>query len=451
MSDWNEISFPCDVLPDDAGEARLLGLYPQRQEGLWMQRLKLLGGILTSEQWRTVAALVRDETPDSPLHLTTRQDVELHGLSAERVPPVQRVLADAGLATQGACGDTVRNVVLCPCAGTRPGTVALEPLAWQIRQRLEAEPGITALPRKFKIALACGPDCGQSWIQDLGLIAERRNGAWGFRVIVAGSLGAKPGTGMGLFEWMPAEDALPLAVALVRLFAEHGDRENRRRARLRHVRERLGDEAFTALARDALDVTRAAEAWPEPDLPDVTDSFPARAILTFQDGNVSVDALDALAALAEAGLRVRIGTLHQVFVFARDEARLRRVLDAQPALAEAQRPQAAIVACPGNRWCSQGLVDTNALAGRIRSELGDRLPSDATVCISGCPNGCAHSGVADAGLSGRVTRVDGQPQDAFALAAGGDMGRGPRLAEPVAPKLLADDALAQIARVLENR
>jgi sulfite reductase beta subunit-like hemoprotein len=416
-----------------------------------MQRLKALGGVLDARQWRTLADIVRQETPDTPLHLTTRQDVEIHNLPADRVPDVQRALDDAGLTTQGACGDTLRNVVVCPCSGTKPDSVDLVPLAWQIRHRLEAEPGILSLPRKFKIALACGPDCGQPWIQDLGLVAERRSGVWGFRVCAAGSLGAHPGTGFGLFEWIPASDVLPLSVGLVRVFAEHGDRTNRRRARLRHVRERLGDEALFALARDALDTARSGEEWPGPCLPEVTDPFPASARLTFLNGDVSANALDALAALAgDDALCVRIGTLHQICIFARDEAALRAALDGRPALSDAAAPQPAIVACPGNRWCSRGLVDTNTLASRIRSELGDRVRSGATVCISGCPNGCSHAAVADIGLVGGVTRVDNERRDAYRLLAGGDMGRGPRLAEPVAEKLLPDAAIAAIAELLED-
>ena len=81
-----DIAFPCSSLPDDAGHARLLGLYPQRQEGLWMQRLKVLGGRLSPEQWDAVARIATEFTPLAPLHLTTRQDIEFHDLPPELIP-----------------------------------------------------------------------------------------------------------------------------------------------------------------------------------------------------------------------------------------------------------------------------------------------------------------------------------------------------------------------------
>ncbi|MHC4985704.1 MAG: hypothetical protein ACYTFO_06055, partial [Planctomycetota bacterium] len=236
--------FPCAALPDDPHAARLLGLYPQRQDDLWMQRLKVPGGRLTAEQWRTLADLTAQQTPTTPMHLTTRQDLEFHNLTDEQVPVVQQRLADADITSVGACGDTLRNVTVCPCAGAQSGTIDLMPLAAQIRQALEATDGIYDLPRKFKIALSCGPDCGQPWINDLGFIARHDDNGWGFTAIGAGSLGAKPGTGLRLFDRLEADDVLPLVQAAVAIFAEHGDRENRRQARLRHVRERLGDQAF---------------------------------------------------------------------------------------------------------------------------------------------------------------------------------------------------------------
>ena len=110
---------------------------------------------------------------------------------------------------------------------------------------------------------------------------------------------------------------------------------------------------------------------------------------------------------------------------------------------DATRPQPSIVACPGNRWCKLALTDTNALADAIRTEAPD-LPADWTICISGCPNGCAQSGVADAGLSGVVVTRDGQKEDAYNLLTGGGMGRTAELAKPVAQKLSVADVIERL-------
>ncbi|MFO8013518.1 MAG: nitrite/sulfite reductase, partial [Phycisphaerae bacterium] len=380
---FDAIPFPCRRVPDDDGTARLLGLYPQRQEGLWMQRTKILGGAVTGSQWRALAEAARRFTPGTPLHLTTRQDVELHDVTAAGVPQVQAALADAGIAVRGACGDTPRNVTVCPASGVMSGCPDLLPLAWTVRRHLEATDGITALPRKFKISFsACPGACGGPWIHDLGFLAEARDGRWGFRVIGAGSLGARPNTGIPLYDWIEPEDVVPLASAAVAFFAEHGDRANRRRARLRHVRERMGDEAFRAALDRVFGEHRDASEHPEAvTMPVPERPLEARLTLTFADGNVSPAAAEALARLADRDdAAVRIGCHHRVYVFGRDEAMVRSAVGAEAALAGAARPQASVVACSGARWCRGGLAWTDLLADPIRWRLGRRGAPAAAGC-----------------------------------------------------------------------
>jgi len=440
--------FPCRSIPDDPGAARLLGLYPQAQEALWMQRVKVLGGRLTGGQWRALAGIARRLTPATPLHLTTRQDVEIHDLAAGQVPHVQGLLHAASLTSLGACGDTLRNITICPCSGAWAGTVDLAPLAWQVRRMLEAHEGIFALPRKFKIALSCSPQCGQPWINDLGLTAARRNGRWGFRVTVAGSLGARPGAGVLWKEWTPADEVLPLTLAAVRVFAAEGDRRNRRRARLRHVRERVGDEKFLALLDEALAAALAQRPWPTAELAEADPPLAASRTLTFPNGDVTPEAAEALAGLAGGDeFRVRIANHHHVIVFARDEAAVDRALAAHDPLAAPARAQASVVACPGRRWCSRALVHTNALADRIRRDLAEVLPPGTTVCVSGCPNGCSHPAVADIGLIGALAGEKGARREVFSLYVGGGMGRSDQLAERAARKLTADEVVTEIARL----
>lgn len=438
--------FPCERMPEDAGAARLLGLYPQRQEGLWMQRLKVLGGALSAAQWRTLAEVASEFTPRTPLHLTTRQDVEFHDLCADVVPAVQRRLAEAGLSGAGGCGDTLRNLTVCPHSGTAPGAPDVSGLAWEVRRVLEAEPGILSLPRKFKISLsACSEGCGQPWINDLGLVARRKGGGWGFRVIAGGSLGHKPGTGIEVLDWIEAGAVPPLALGALRLFARLGDRQNRGRARLRHVRERLGDAEFVEALLDGLTKSRSERKWPEVQLAEAAEPMQARVALTFANGDVTPEAADALAELAEnEDGAVRIANHHQVMIFGRDPETLDGRVAGYGALAEAQGAKVVVVACPGTRWCSRALADTNALAHRIRRELSGELPERWTVCISGCPNGCAHSAVADIGLFGGLSRRSGGRQEVYRLVAGGGMGHTDRLATERARGLTAEGVVPKL-------
>ena len=449
---YDAIEFPCRRVPEEDGPARLLGLYPQRQEGLWMQRTKILGGRLTAPQWQALADTARRHTPGTPLHLTTRQEIELHDVPTEQVPAVQASLADAGITVQGACGDTPRNVIVCPHSGMASGCPDLAPAAWAVRRRLEATDGITALPRKFKISFSACPDaCGGPYVNDLGFLAERRNGRWGFRVVGAGSLGARPNTGIPLYDRIEPVAVLPLVSAAVAFFAEHGDRENRRRARLRHVRERMGDEPFRGALNEAFADHRDAAPQETVDVADPARPLDGSLVLTFANGDVSPEAAEALADLTAADdVAVRIGCHHRVHVFGRDEASVRSAVAAQGTLADAARPQPSVVACSGARWCRRGLARTDRLADRIRERLGDRLDPAKTVCISGCPNGCAHTRVADIGLTGGQVRADDSREEAWTLYAGGGMGRTPVLAEKVAARLSGDEVLDAVERLADG-
>ena len=440
------VPFPCDALPADPAAARLAGLYPQRQAGRWMQRVKVLGGELSPAQWRALAGVARDLAPGEPLHLTTRQDVEIHGLGAEGVPAAQRRLAEAGLIGAGACGDAVRNLTVCPCSGSLAGRIDLRPHARRIAGLFQDAKGVVTLPRKFKISLSCSDACGQPWINDLGLVFERRDGRDGFRVIGAGSLGPRPATGIVLFDWLPACDAPAAALAAVRIFETRGERQNRSRARLRHLRERLGDEEFLALLASSLEEARRENALPYAALSGAEGELTAAATLTFPDGDVRPEDADALASLAERDeLRVRIGNHHQVVVFGRQESDLRQAVKDPSPLARRAEAQATVVACPGTRWCSRAVTDTAGLAARIRSGLAGRAPRLA-VCISGCPNGCAHSAVADIGLVGMRAGGRGGEEDAYDVLAGGGMGRDGRLAGVAARRLPAGQAVGEVLR-----
>ncbi len=448
-----DIAFPCQALPGEPRLQRLLGLYPQSQKGLWMQRVKILAGELTAPQWQALGAVVRELTPDCPLHLTTRQDIELHDLSEQQVPIAQQRLAEAGMTGFGACGDTLRNVTVCPCAGLNADTADLAPLAWHVRRMLEADDQTYNLPRKFKISFsACSKACGRPFVNDLGFVLGRsRDGQWEFTVIGAGSLGPRPAAGIVLAEHLPPRDVPAMVRAGFAIFAGHGDRENRSKARLRHVRQRMGDEEFLSLLGRGLDEARRSVAPFEGELAPAAD-FPRHRTLHFTDGNLGADAADALAELIDAAsgaLRVRVGLDHRVEVFARADVPLDDLLTARPALADAARPQATILACPGKRWCSRAIIRTDRLADRLRRELGDRLPADLTISISGCPNGCSYSQAAPIGLSGCLTTTEsGDKVEAFDLYVGGQLGCGPALADLRARRLPTDQAVQTVERLL---
>ena len=240
---------------------------------------------------------------------------------------------------------------------------------------------------------------------------------------------------------------LPFALAAFRVFGAHGDREHRHTARLRHVRQRMGDAAFLELLNREFAVVCEERIWPSITLAGPDGCFTAKKLLRFEDGNLDVNAAAALGVLAgRADLRVRVGNHHRVTVFARDE----RTLDA--ALAETHldglaQPGPRVVACPGTRWCSRALADTGRLAAAVRQRLNGSVAEDLLIAISGCPNGCAHSAVADVGAVGGLTGSKTHRQEAWNLSAGGERGVGPGLAQPVAARLSLDEAAARIVEL----
>ncbi len=435
--------FPCDHLPQGS-EAKLLGLYPQRQSGLWLQRVKIPFGRLTAAQWRALAAIARELTPTAPLHLTTRQDVELHDIAQADVPRVQHRLAQAGMTTLGAAGDTVRNITICPCAGLLASAVDVRPLVEAVARAVDGFAGLYSLPRKFKISIsACGKACAQPFINDLAFVLSQKDGEWGARVIGAGSLGAKPATGIELFDWVPLAEAPLITMAGLSLFDRLGDRTNRATARLRHVRQRLGDDEFKRQLAQELDQVRSRAAAPVIELPPVSRRLGVKRRLTFTDGDVTCEQAIALADLIDGGCEAVIRNDHRIALAAADHAALEKALASRPQLAAAAQDQPCVVACPGNRWCSRGLVNTKEMAAAIRGEL-KHLDGDVRISISGCPNGCAQNAVAHIGLSGAIRTVDGQPVEVFNLALGGGVGRTDKLATPSAQKLTAQEVLAKL-------
>lgn len=442
--------FPSPVFPAEARHSKLLGIYPQRQPGRFMQRVKITGGVLSGGQWRALAAVMQKFTPETPLHLTTRQDIELHDLTEGDIPVVHSLLADAGLTSLGTGGDTLRNIVVCHCcAGGDGATPDLLPLGHAIHRTLSAFDGLYALPRKFKISLSCGRGCGRPFIHDLAFTLANRDGRLGLRVLGAGSLGAKPGLGIDLLDWIEPGEALPFALAAVRMFAQHGDRTNRAKARLRHVRERLGDRAFKAGLLSEYESVKGSQAWAGICLAPSDKTFAAHKTLTFPNGDVTFPAAEALADLAEVpGVSVRIGYDHRVFVFVSGESgRAADQIIHGPSLFQAVQNQPNVVACPGTRWCSRGLADTNALAARLRAALSGKLGERLAVAVSGCPNGCAANAVADIGLFGGRATVDGQTVEKFLLVSGGGKGGTNVLAATVAAGLSADQAVAEATRL----
>jgi sulfite reductase (ferredoxin) len=401
---------------------RLLGVYPQKQYGLYMQRIRIPGGRISWPQWRKIAGLALKYSPNVPLHLTTRQDIELHNVTGSSISAVHEGLAEVALTTFGAGGDSVRNLTVCAGCDLCQDAFDLLPLARLVQSHLEQQPVIFNLGRKFKISFSgCGQACARPWVSDLGFIAHT-NAL--FTVIGAGSLGTKPALGIRFYKDFPAGDILPLCVAALEFFEQSGERQNRRRARFRHLREKLGDRAFLAELDSRLKQARTRQSWPNI-VPAATKShLKLLHRLQLPNGNIGPqEALDLADAAEPKGAALRINLEHGIELYGIEE------LELPDSLARlANNP--IIIGCPGSSTCSRGLVNCWFAADRIREKITKQQTKQLQICISGCPNNCAQSAVADIGLVGMIRKVNGIPTEHFRLFTGGGNGKNEKPAEP---------------------
>ena len=248
----------------DAGTLKVhrvpFGLYEQRQDGTYMARVRCPGGMITPDQLKAVA-LLSDKYGNDEIHITTRQELQIHGLSGDRLVPLLRHLLIEGLSTRGGGGNTVRNLIVSPESGIDPDEIFdVSPHACALTTRMIADPGSWLLPRKFKIAFSCSArDTGYARFNDVGFVARIQDGVRGFRVYVAGGMGSKPEVGHLLEDFISEQQVFAVTEAVKRLFSRHGNRKNRHAARLRFLWRDLGEGRFRSLYEEQLAELRIAD------------------------------------------------------------------------------------------------------------------------------------------------------------------------------------------------
>ncbi|MBM4345360.1 MAG: nitrite/sulfite reductase [Deltaproteobacteria bacterium] len=449
-------------LPADAYRAYRLtrGVYGQRQDDVYMLRIKMPGGIVLPRQLRTVAEVV-DRAPERLGHITTRENIQIHHFPLPEVAGWMHKLAQAGLTMTEACGNAVRNITQDPYAGLAPDEAFdTTPYLQEIVRFFLRNPRAQGLPRKFKIALsASAADRGYAAIHDIGLVAVRgEDGKPAFRMMVGGGLASMPRSGLVVHEAWPARDILTPMLAVIDFFQEHGNRKIRSKARIKHVLRKMGDGAFAAKYQEylqnvlkdpppALDLHvpmwPQREAWhyarPTDDLARASGfaswaatavretRVPGRVFVTVRidrGGEVSGDHLRALADLTE---RYGEGKLHFT---PQQNAVLRAVkVEDLPALWRALRAaglgqagagtMADITSCPGISTCNLGITFSRNLADALIEIVGARPDTDLNVKISGCHNACGQHHIGTIGFYGALRRVGGRPAPHYRVLVGG--------------------------------
>ncbi|HYZ98786.1 MAG TPA: nitrite/sulfite reductase, partial [Acidimicrobiales bacterium] len=255
--------------PEERYALKTHGVCAQLQDGVFMVRVRIPGGVAPTEQVRGLARIAARRAEDW-LHVTTRQNVELHWVAARDVVPVLDELARHGLSTRSACGHTVRNVMCSEDAG-----VGLDepfdcfPDARLVSDTLigrSAELNVT-LPSRVNVALGGSPRCRRdALVNDAGLVSTVVDGVPGYELWAGGSLGKAPALAVLLAPFVPRTEVLAAVEALIDVYVAHGDFDNPAKARMKYLVESLGADALRAAWQKAFD---AARGRPRPPAPDV--------------------------------------------------------------------------------------------------------------------------------------------------------------------------------------
>ncbi len=433
-----------------------------------MMRIKIPMGRLTADQLDCLAELA-EEYSDGILHVTTRQDIQLHFVHIEDTPDLMRRLAAVGITTREACGNSVRNVTACQFAGVcKDQAFDVSPYAQAMAYFLLGHKDAQDFGRKFKISFSgCATQpCGLARIHDIGCVAvTKKQGEKeerGFAFYVGGGLGAVPYQAKLFDPFVKEEELLPLAQAVCRVFARLGERKNRARARLKFVVQKLGIDEFRRLVLeeqqkipkddrwtaylDDLDVTNESPKLPGEELVDegqdpgftawMRSNARPQPQAHYSVATVRLPLGDFTSSQArELSDLARRFTGDTLCLTVEQNLSFRYMPDAKlPAFYEAIRALGLhgdgagsitdITACPGTDTCKLGISSSRGLAAVLESRLGaqDIKPEVRALSIkaSGCFNSCAQHHVADLGFLGVSRNVRGRRVAHFQLVVGGE-------------------------------
>lgn len=435
-----------------------------------MQRIKIPYGGITSEQMEVLAD-VAEEYSDSILHITTRQDIQLHFVLLDDSPDMHRRLAAVGITTREACGNSVRNVTACPLAGVcRDELFDVTGYANETAHYFLGHRDVQDFGRKFKVAFSgCAQHpCGLTSMHDLGLIAKTRvvDGVEqkGFEMYVGGGLGAVPHLAKLFDEFVPLEELMPLSQAIARIYARYGEKRNRNKARIKFLVSKLGIDEFRRLVLEERQTLEDDPEWTnwveniesynEAALPEPASGEPIELGEDFEQWKSTNVYQQRQAGFVTVTLALPLGDITSQQTrrladitrrFTRDTARttveqnivLRWIHEADlPALYQALREinlHAAgaesivdVTACPGTDTCKLGIASSRGLAGELRNRLAnknlqyDEAVRDIRVKVSGCFNSCSQHTVAEIGFFGSSRNVKGFRVPHFQLVLGGE-------------------------------
>jgi len=452
------------------------GVYGQRQQGVQMFRIKIPYGKINADQL-IASANVSEKYATGNLHLTTRQDIQLHYVKLKDTPDVWVGLTAAGLTGREACGNTVRNLTASVEAGIDPNEpFDITPYAHAVAYYFLRNPVSQEMGRKIKPAFSSSDkDTAYTYFHDFGFLPKiNENGEKGFKVVVGGGLGAQSIEAPTAYEFLAADKIIPFMEAALRVFDKHGEREKRHKARMKFLVQKLGIDAYMALVQEQMKAVKH-KSYPidencvtiaeppvyfEPAETNISnrekyDLFIKTNIYQQKQqqyvgvfvkvllGDLSADTARALAPIIKkyAADDVRI-TLNQGlmlrFVHPNHLPELFTALDAIGLAEPGFDSLADITACPGTDTCNLGVTNSTGLAKKLELLVKDEFPQylknkDIKIKISGCMNSCGQHMASNIGFHGSsIKKLDKViPAMQIVLGGGFDKDGKPLIAERI--------------------
>jgi ferredoxin-nitrite reductase len=426
-----------------------------------MLRVKIPGGIVTPEQLRAIGD-ISNEHGRGEGELTTRQNVQLHYLELRALPDVFDRMHRSGLTSAGACGDTVRNITGCPVAGLTPHELFdPTPVLEQAAAFFYGNSDYSDLPRKHKISItACADSCAAPEINCIGLQGALRDGEEGFGVLVGGGLSSVPRIARELGIWVPKDQAVEVAAAILDEWREDlRYRVSRVKARLKFMVDDIGPEGIRERIERRLGRTfddfRLPPQPPPGNHLGVQEQRDGRVLVgvPVHLGLISGEQLHGLADLADSfGGDVRITRQQNlVLTHVSDLALAGRTLAALGLPLDAGSLRGDAIACTGEPHCNFSVTETktrmDALVELLESRFG-RSTEGLRLHLDGCPHACAQHWVGDLGFQGTTVRdADGRPGQAYDVYLRGGLDRPAAIARPVfrrVPTAELDDVVVRL-------
>jgi sulfite reductase (ferredoxin) len=443
------------------------GVYGQRQEGVQMIRIKLPFGKVSSEQLVRISK-VSDEYSTGRLHITTRQDIQIHYVSLDRTPELWAQLAIDDITLREACGNTVRNITASELAGVdvdEPFDVS--PYAHAMFQFFLRNPICQEMGRKFKMSFSSSDkDTALSYLHDLGFIPKIVNGERGFKVMLGGGLGSQPAHAELLSEFIPANQIIPTTEGVLRIFDRYGERAKRLKARMKFLIKDIGRDEFLRLVDEekkalsyqsyeidttdfdvaipgtllevpkvTIDDTAAFEAWKKSNvIPQKQPGYYAIGIKVLL-GDFYTDKARSLADLIKnyGANELRFSLKQNIVLrnikeenlafFYQELAKLDFVTLGYDTIND-------ITACPGTDTCNLGIASSTGIAEELERVLKLEFPQykenrEITIKISGCMNACGQHNMSAIGFQGMSINAGKLVAPALqVLLGGGNLGNG---------------------------